>query len=199
MTIAEYAWMMNEEGWLKNSAHCDLHYITCVNYNHNTLYKLPIKPSPNLPNEQAILLYPGLCLFEGTNVSVGRGTDKPFQVIGHPNYSKGNYTFTPQSKSGAKKPLYENKLCKGYLLSDKSQDVLKTKQIPLKWLLLFYANTDKKGEFFNDFFQKLAGNAQLKQQITAGTSEKAIRSSWKADLKAFKMKRKKYLLYPDFE
>lgn len=199
MTIAEYAQMINGEGWLKGGLKCDLTYVLCENYTHNTYYDLPIKPSPNLPNNRAIILYPSLCFFEGTNVSVGRGTDTQFQVYGHPDYTEGNYQYTPTAQAGAKYPKHENKLCHGYSLTDKSaENLFETKQLDLSYLISFYQNFPNKQDFFlkNLFFDKLAGGATLRKQILAGESEAAIRASWQTDLTDFKKIRQQYLLYP---
>lgn len=199
MTVAEYARMVNGEKWLKDSVQCRLYYVPCKNYTHKSFYKLTTKPSPNLPNIRSIYLYPSLCLFEGTVVSVGRGTDLQFQVIGFPEYKKGNYTFTPRSKPGAKYPLYHNKECNGLDLSEMNEKQFQqAKKISLKWLMEMYKNAPDKKKFFNKQFNYLAGNDELKQQITEGKSEEEIRSSWKKDLEKFKKIRKKYLLYKDF-
>lgn len=203
MTIGEYAQMINGEGWLKDKITCDLTIITVKNYTHKTAYSLPINPSPNLPNDKSINLYPSLCLFEGTVVSVGRGTEKQFQVIGSPYYSnKNGYSFTPQSNVGSKYPKHQNRLCYGYELSN--QEVLSG--INLKWLITFY-NDHKafknsqgypyKEGFFSDFFTTLAGTTILEAQIKAGKSEKDIKASWKKGLEDFKAIRKPYLLYED--
>ena len=200
MTIGEYAQMINGEGWLSGSEKCNLKVITIVNYNHTDLYELPIRPSPNLPNMSSVYLYPSLGLFEGTVVSLGRGTDLPFQVIGHPKLEKGNYTFTPQPKPGALEPKYNGQLCKGYNLSDFGYVYMKdTKKIYLFWLMGTYAGTPDKATFFDDNFNYHAGNASLQQQIKEGVPEEKIRASWQEGIKKFKPIRKKYLLYTDFE
>ncbi len=202
MTVGEYAQMVNGEGWLAGSKQCDLTIIPCLNYDHTAFYELPIKPSPNLPNMHAIYLYPSLCFFEGTNVSVGRGTDKQFQVYGAPDFPLGNYSFTPMPKDGAKNPPLEGQLCKGFDLSDiKISDLQQRKRLNLSYLIDFYKNYPNKNGFFlkNLFFNKLAGNSTLRQQIIEGKSEAEIRESWKAGLENFKKMRKKYLLYKDFE
>jgi len=200
MTIAEFACMINEEGWLKKGIKCDLKYVTVENYNHTYYYELPIKPSPNLPNMNAVYLYPSLAMFEGTVISVGRGTDLPFQVIGHPFLKSGTYTFTPKSMPGATAPLYEGKECKGYDLDNFAEVYVKNiRQIYLFWLMGCYQNMDDKANYFTPMFDKIAGTAKLRQQIISGVSEDDIRKSWKPDLDKFKLIRKKYLLYPDFE
>ena len=199
MTVAEYAKMINGEGWLKNKVKCDLVYIPVDNYDHNFMYELPVKPSPNLPNMCAVYLYPSLALFEGTMVSVGRGTDMPFQVIGHPTLKNGKLTFTPKSNEGAKDPIYNGQPCQGYDLRDFGNVYMKNnKLLYLFWLQGTYRDTPDKTKYFNDYFNSLAGNATLKQQIIDGVSEEDIRKSWEEGLKKFKATRKKYLLYKDF-
>lgn len=191
MTIGEYAQMVNGQKWLKNGAQCKLTVIPCLNYNRNMVYSLLVKPSPNLPNDQSINLYASLCLFEGTNVSMGRGTEKQFQIYGSPFLTKTNFSFTPKPNFGAKDPLYNGKECFGEDLTSYP----KLKQLELKWLLKAYQNTTDKSKFFNAFFTKLAGTKKLQQQIESGVSEKEIRASWKKDLQAFQIMRKPYLLY----
>lgn len=198
MTVAEYARMVNGEGWLKGGVQCNLSYILCKNYDHNTPYELPVKPSPNLPNARSIYLYPSLCFFEGTSFSVGRGTRTQFQVIGHPDNRVGDYEFTPVSMPGAKYPKHENVLCKGLNLSELSNESLrKINRLQLNYLIDMYTNFEDKASFFNsnNFFNLLAGNETLQQQIKAGMSEADIRATWAQDLSAFKDIRKKYLLY----
>ncbi len=191
MTIGEYGQMINGEKWLKNGIKCKLIAIPCTDYNRNMAYDLPIKPSPNLPNEQAINLYASLCLFEGTNVSVGRGTEKQFQIYGSPFLPKSDFSFIPKPNFGAKEPMHKDEICYGEDLSA----VAKVNQLELKWLLKAYEETSDKTKFFNPFFTKLAGNKQLQQQIEAGISEKKIRKSWEKGLSDFKEMRKKYLIY----
>ena len=201
MTIAEYAMMINGEGWLKGKIKCNLKCILLQGYNHNSFYELPVKPSPNLPNMCSVYLYPSLALFEGTIVSVGRGTDTPFQVIGHPKLQNAKYTFTPKSIRGASKdPMYNGQLCYGYDLKDFGEMFIKnSKSLYLYWLQGTYRDTPDKSKFFNDYFNSLAGNSTLKQQIIDGTSEENIKRSWESDIKKFKEIRKKYLLYKDFD
>ena len=198
LTIAEYALMLNGEHWLANNLQCDLFYVKCVNWDHSDFYELPVKPSPNLPNNTSIYLYPSLCLFEGTKVSVGRGTDYPFQVVGFPDSKVGSFHFTPKSKSGfATKPLYENIDCKGFDLRTFGDTYIKAShQVYLYWLIGMY-QTDST-QFFNSFFDKLAGTDELRKQIIAGTSEEEIRNSWQPALDNYILMRKKYLLYKDF-
>ncbi len=202
MTIAEYARMVNGEGWLKGGVQCDLSYILCKNYDHNTPYELPVKPSPNLPNARSIYLYPSLCFFEGTSFSVGRGTNTQFQVIGHPDNTVGNYQFTPVRMPGAKYPKHENKVCNGLNLSELNNESLrKINRLQLNYVIDMYNAFSDKESFFNtnNFFNLLAGNETLQQQIKAGMSEDDIRATWQEDLRVFKDIRKKYLLYDDFE
>ncbi|MBN4052034.1 DUF1343 domain-containing protein [Cytophagaceae bacterium AH-315-L13] len=200
LTIAEYARMVNEEGWLKDGVKCKLQYIVCENYTHESIYKLPVKPSPNLRNMRSIYLYPSLGLFEGTNISVGRGTDAPFQVLGHPKYKKFEFSFTPESKPGAKYPPHKGKLCYGFDLTKiKEQDLASEKQITLNWVMVFYQNSKNKRKFFNSFFTNLAGTDKLQKQIEDRMLEKDIRATWQGDIKKYKQIRKKYLLYKDFE
>ena len=193
MTIGEYAQMINGEKWLKNSVECQLTVISMKNYDHQMAYSLPIKPSPNLPNDQSIALYPSLCFFEGTNVSVGRGTNKQFQVFGSPDLDKNyfKFSFTPQPNEGAKTPPQEGKLCYG---RDLSQLDVKP-GLNLEYLIEAYSNTANKSKFFNSFFVKLAGTAKLQEQIEKGLSEKDIKATWSKGLEDFKQVRTKYILY----
>ncbi|MGB1205922.1 MAG: exo-beta-N-acetylmuramidase NamZ family protein [Chitinophagales bacterium] len=202
MTVGELAQMINAEAWLKGGVRCDLKVVPCLNYTHKTPYELPIKPSPNLPNLRSIYLYPSLCLFEPTVVSIGRGTDKQFQVVGSPTKNEqATFSFTPVSKEGAKYPKHENKICYGQDFSSSATEDFRKNQLNLSWLIAFYTHAnDKKGFFTSpDFFNKLAGNAVLKEQIKVGLPESQIRQTWQAKLQIFKDKRKKYLLYADFE
>ena len=191
MTIGEYAKMINGEKWLANGVTCNLTVIPCANYKRDMPYSLPVKPSPNLPNDQSINLYASLCFFEGTNVSVGRGTEKQFQIYGSPFLLKTDFSFIPIPNFGAKEPMHKDILCYGEDLSK----IKKVNRLELKWLIKAYANTSDKTVFFNDFFTKLAGTKKLQEQIIEGISEKEIRKSWEADLNVFKETRKKYLIY----
>lgn len=195
MTVGEYAKMLNGEGWLANKAQCELTVISCDNYTHRTLYQLPVKPSPNLPNMASIYLYPSTCLFEGTVFSLGRGTDKPFQVYGHPALPKNLFSFTPRSVPGAKSPVLKDQVCYGY---DLSHEAHADNGIRLDWIIHAYKLFPDKEKFFNAFFNKLAGNKELMAQIKAGKSSEEIRKTWEPGLTAFKQVRKKYLLYEDF-
>ncbi len=201
MTIAEYATMINGEKWLKGGIQCKLRTITVNNYNHADFYTLPIKPSPNLLNMSAIYLYPTLCLFEGTVVSVGRGTITAFQIIGHPDLDSTLFSYIPKAIKGmSSEPPYKNKKCFGYDLSSYPLSVLKNEaKINLFWLIDLYKRLSPKCDFFTTTFDKLAGTDMLRKQIIAGKSEEEIRQSWQADLGKFKKIRKKYLLYADFE
>lgn len=191
MTIGEYAQMINGEGWLKNKAYCNLYVIPCKNYNKKMPYNLPVRPSPNLPNAQSIALYPSLCFFEGTPISLGRGTDMQFQIYGAPELTGFTYSFTPQPNFGSKNPPQNGNLCYGENLSQ----IKPPKGLSLEWLLKAYEAYPEKDKFFTNFFIKLAGTAKLQQQIEAGLSEKEIRASWEQDLRNFKKLRKDYELY----
>jgi len=201
MTIGEYAQMINGEKWLKEGVQCKLKVIKCEKYDHNTLYTLPKRPSPNLPNMKSVFLYPSVCLMEATSVSVGRGTLTPFQIIGDPNSTKGNYRFIPKSVRGATKPKHLGKQCKGYDLRDEAEKVLQTKKLDLSWILDMYASCSKKETFFKSSgsFELLVGNAKVREMIVAGKTAEQISSTWIDDVSSFKLIRKKYLLYQDFE
>ncbi len=194
LTEGELAGMINGEGWLGPNKTCSLTVIPVKNYTHQTPYVLPVRPSPNLPNQQAVLLYPSLCFFEGTVVSVGRGTDKQFQVIGSPYTKYGPYEFTPVDKPGAMNPPQEGKLCYGL---DLTQAPISKTGLMLDYLFDFYKRATNKSAFFlaGGGFDRLAGTDQLRLQLTAGVSEATIRKSWESDLAAYKAIRKKYLIY----
>ena len=194
MTIGEYAKMVNGEKWLKNGIACDLTVIPINNYNRNAIYELPVRPSPNLPNWESVYLYPTLCFFEGTIVSVGRGTETPFQIYGHPDM-RGSYTFTPKSIAGASKPLLEGQRCRGENLAEFAHDYGRNaNQLHLEWTIEAYQQLKDKG-FFNNFFVKLSGDKQLQRDLENGKSADEIRASWKDELEAFKAIRARYLLY----
>ena len=200
MTIGEYATMVNEQGWLSYGKKCTLKVIPCENYTHQTPYTLPVKPSPNLPNNRAIYLYPSLCFFEGTEVSIGRGTDKQFQLIGLPGYTKGNYSFVPTSKDGARYPKHQDERCSGYDLTTLSEEEIRAEaRLNLSHLINFYQQAPQKEKFFlkSNFFEKLSGGDQLRQQIIQGLTEDEIRKSWEPRLSEYKRMRRKYLLYPE--
>ncbi len=193
MSVGEFARMINGEGWLAGKKTARLEVVPMKNWKHADPYSLPVKPSPNLPNDQAIRLYPTVCYFEGTVLSLGRGTDMPFQVIGHPDLKGLPFQFTPVSIPGmAIKPPQENKLCFGIDL----RNVEVPKKIELHYLLDMYRRFPDKEKFFIPFFERLAGNAELRQQIKDGLSEDEIRATWQKDLEAYKSMRQKYLLYP---
>jgi uncharacterized protein YbbC (DUF1343 family) len=195
MTVGELANMINGEGWLKGGEKCDLTVIPAEHYTHSMHWHLKVKPSPNLPNDRAVNLYPSICFFEGTQLSVGRGTQFPFQVVGYPDAGFGSFVFTPKSIEGmAKNPKYKDQKCYGIDLREGPP----LQKLELKYLMAFYKKWDKEEDFFTKYFDKLAGNGELKQQIRAGLSEAQIRASWKEKLDAFKKLRKKYLLYKDF-
>ena len=218
MTIGEYAQMVLGEEWYDPNANkwgntggvFELTVINCTGYNHASLYQLPVKPSPNIPDMASVYLYPSTCYFEGTVLSEGRGTSTPFQVFGHPTLPSSLYAFTPVSREGAREPKLKNQLCYGWNLSGPPSEVQKLtgRQIQLKWLLEAYRLFPDKKSFFlpsksgkaeDYFFNKLAGNSELMQQIIEGKTEDEIRKSWQADLIKFKAIRKKYLIYKDFE
>ncbi|PWH83225.1 DUF1343 domain-containing protein [Algibacter marinivivus] len=195
MTIGEYAHMINGEKWLKNAITCDISIIPIKNYTHKTPYSLSIRPSPNLPNDQSIKLYPSLGLFEGTNINAGRGTEFQFQRFGAPFLNKAFYKFnyTPIANFGAKHPKHKNTVCYGKDLKDEVLNGVMT----LKWVIEAYKNSTDKSLFFNTKnFTKHAGTDKLQKQIEAGISEANIKATWKKDLEDFKKTRKKYLLYP---
>lgn len=194
LTLGELALMINGEGWLEDSIQCALTVIPAKNWSHKHPYSLPVSPSPNLPNTQAVTNYPSLVLFEGTVVSVGRGTTLPFQQVGHPKYTDTTYSFVPQPTSASKYPPLQGQLCYGQQVQ-----MARAQQLDLARLIHFYQQTTSNGTdtFFNDYFEKLAGTAQLREQIIKGASESAIRESWKESLEAYHLLRKKYLLYPD--
>lgn len=198
MTIAEYARMINGEKWLANGIQCDLITIRNKAYNHQSSYTLPVKPSPNLADADAIALYPSLCFFEGTVISVGRGTYDPFKMIGHPLLGlKYAFNFKPVAIDGmSKEPPYKNEICYGIDLRNYVSDsAYNRKQIELKWLIEMYKSYPDSSKFFNSFFDKLAGNSKLRAQILEGLSEEEIRMTWRKDLQRFNRTRRKYLLY----
>lgn len=194
MTIGEYAKMINGEGWLKDNAKCDITVVEMEHYNHENTYSLPIRPSPNLPNDQSITLYPSLGLFEGTNINAGRGTEFQFQRYGAPFLDASHYTFTytPQPNFGSKYPKHKDVLCYGEDLSK----IKAERRFTLKYVIDAYTNATDKSKVFNTAnFTKHAGTEKLQQQIESGMSEEAIRATWKDDLEAFKAIRAKYLIY----
>jgi uncharacterized protein YbbC (DUF1343 family) len=192
MTLGEQAKMINGEKWLKDGIQCKLTVIPCRYYDRSKSYSLPVRPSPNLPNDQSINLYVSLCLFEGTNVSMGRGTEKQFQIYGSPYLPKSNFAFTPKPNFGDKAPLYNGVECNGEDLSA----IPRINRLEIKWLIKAYQTTEDKSKFFDKRkFSIRAGNEKLQQQIEAGLSEEEIRNSWKEGLENFKKRRAKYLIY----
>ncbi|QSS97535.1 exo-beta-N-acetylmuramidase NamZ domain-containing protein [Psychroflexus sp. ALD_RP9] len=193
LSIAEYAQMINGEGWLNNGIKAKLELVKLKHYNKAEIYEVPINPSPNLPNAKAINLYPSLCFFEGTTVNAGRGTNLQFQIYGSPFLKQETYTFnfTPQPNKGAKHPKHEAKLCFGENLSTSPQ----LAELNLKWLIKAYKNTKNQDDFFNSFFNKLAGNASLQEQIKAGKTADEIKQSWQKGLIEYQKKIEPYLLY----
>ena len=196
MTVGEYASMINEEGWLKNGVKCDLVVIKCKNYTHKILYELPVKPSPNLPNQTSVYLYPSICFFEGTSISLGRGTSFPFQVFGNPDLPDRGFSFVPESVPGAKNPPHLGIKCFGTDL----RDAIKMKLVPkpelnLDWVISAYNDFPKKDKFFNSYFDVLAGGPVLREQIQKGMTSEQIRETWKDGLAKFAKTREKYLLY----
>ncbi len=193
LTVGEFAQMINGEGWLEGKKKCELEVITLKNWNHDDEYILPIKPSPNLPNQQAVKLYPSICFFEGTPLSLGRGTLDPFQIIGHPDLKNMPFQFTPKDIAGMSiDPPQENKVCYGLDL----RTVEVPKKIALHYLIDMYNAFPEKEKFFVPHFARWAGNDLLAEQIKAGLSEEEIRETWQADLTRYKAMRAKYLLYP---
>lgn len=194
MTFGEHAKMINGEKWLKDGILCKLTVIPCLNYDRSKSYSLPVRPSPNLPNDQSINLYVSLCLFEGTNVSMGRGTEKQFQIYGSPYLPKSDFAFTPKPNFGDKDPLYNGIECNGEDLSA----IPRINRLEIKWLIKAYQTTADKSKFFDKRkFSIRAGNEKLQQQIEAGLSEEEIRNSWKEGLENFKKMRQQYLIYKE--
>ncbi len=200
LTVGELALMINGEGWLAEGKRCSLTVVPCANYDHQRRYDLPITPSPNLPNARSVYLYPWLCFFEGTTVSIGRGTTKQFQVYGHPDFPGGTCTFRPVSRPGATSPKHEGRECRGFCLGDMSVAEIRSQaRLDLSYLLDFYASFPEGAPFFlaNNFFDRLAGTARLRKQILEGYSEAEIRATWAADLAAYREMRKAYLIYEE--
>ena len=199
LTVGELVKMINGEKWLENGAQCDFTVIPVKNYDHSMKYELPVIPSPSLPNYTSVRLYMSLCLFEGTDINVGRGTDWPFQVIGYPDPIFGDFTFTPSTRPGMVAHV-EQQGEKCYGIDLRSINAQKEK-FTMKYVLDFYNKSNFKKTFFSrpDFFDKLAGTDQLRMQILAGKTEAEIKASWADELKEYKTMRKKYLLYKDFE
>lgn len=197
MTLGELALMVNGEHWLPESRTCDVTVIPCKNYTHQTKYRLPIPPSPNLPNMTSVYLYPSTCYFEATPVSLGRGTDKPFQVYGHPDMKGYSYSFTPRSIPGAKNPPQLNKLCHGVDLSGMSDEEIWKRGIDLSYVIDAYRNLNIGDKFFTSFFEKLIGVDYVRRMIEDGKDADEIKACWQDDVKKFKEQRKPYLLYAE--
>ena len=194
MTIGEYGKMVNGEGWLKDGVRCDLIVVPMRHYQRMAIYELPVKPSPNLPNWESVYLYPTLCFFEGSIVSVGRGTETPFQIFGHPNM-RGEYSFTPKSTTGASKPMLEGQRCRGENLVEYAHGYAHNQnQLQLEWIISAYQQLKDKG-FFTNYFRLLSGDKQLQKDIENGMRADEVRASWQNELDAVKMVRAKYLLY----
>ncbi len=199
MTIGEYAQMLNGERW-HEAEPCELTVLPCLNYRRSVPYVFPIKPSPNLPTMESVYLYPSICLFEGTKVSVGRGTSEPFTIIGEPGNKNGDFEFIPEPKAGASiKPKHKGVTCRGYDLSDFVLKPAEISQLDLNWLVRMYNETDDRSDFFleNRYFDKLAGTDQLRKDITAEIDLDVIRQSWQEELDKFRSIRAKYLIYKD--
>lgn len=197
MTLGELALMVNGERWLPASRICDITVIKCKNYTHQTMYQLPIPPSPNLPNMKAVYLYPSICYFEATPVSLGRGTQLPFQVYGHPNMTGYNYSFTPHSTSGAKSPPQLGRLCHGVNLSELSEEEIRKKGVDLSYLIDAYQNLNMDDYFFRPFFERLIGTDYVRKMIEQGKDADEIKAMWKEDVEKFKVQRRPYLLYEE--
>lgn len=194
LTVGELAAMINGEGWLEGGIKCELLVIPMQNYQHSDAYSLPIKPSPNLPNDQSIMLYPSLCFFEGTQMSIGRGTYFPFQVIGYPDSTFGEFTFTPVSIDGMSKyPKHQDNVCFGVDLREQEAP----NKLDLSYVIDFYNKWDKEEDFFTKYFDTLAGTNQLKKQIESGKSKEEIRATWQLGLEKYRALRRKYLLYEE--
>ena len=197
MTLGELAMMANGEGWLKDGKKVKLSVIPCTGYTHATRYRLPVPPSPNLPDMKAVYMYPSTCYFEATPVSLGRGTDTPFTIYGHPQMKAGDYYFTPDSRPGAKNPPQLGKRCRGRNLRSMSEDDMIAQGVNFEYVIDAYNAMGRPKNFFTSFFELLAGNAKIRQMIESGASAEQIRATWSDDVKTFKAKRKPYLLYPE--
>jgi uncharacterized protein YbbC (DUF1343 family) len=197
MTLGELANMVNGEGWLPDDRKCDLEVITCDNYTHQTLYSVPVPPSPNLPNMKSIYLYPSTCYFEATPVSLGRGTSKPFQIYGHPNMKGYDFSFTPRSMPGAKNPPQLNKECYGVDLSGLPDEKIFEEGIDLSYVIDAYNNLNMGNHFFRPFFEKLIGVDYVREMIMQGSPAEEIEAMWTDDVEKFKEQRRPYLLYEE--
>ncbi|WP_332457636.1 exo-beta-N-acetylmuramidase NamZ family protein [Petrimonas sp.] len=197
MTLGELALMINGEKWLPQGRICDVTVIPCENYTHQTKYELPVAPSPNLPNTQSIYLYPSTCLFEGTVMSLGRGTSFPFQAYGHPNFKGSGFSFTPRSVPGAKNPPLLNRKCYGVDLRNVSYEQIWEYGFDLSYVIDAYKNLKMGDKFFTNFFEKLVGVDYIRQDIIAGKSAREIKEKWFCDVLRFKQQRRPYLLYDE--
>ena len=195
LSLGELARMINGEGWLAGNKKCRLKVVKVVGWTHQQTYHLPLSPSPNLPTQQAVRLYPSLCLFEGTKMSIGRGTQMPFEVIGYPDSTMGSFSFVPISVPAATRPKHMHLRCYGRSM----RELMPPRQLLLEPILYFYARFKEKDSFFLPYFDRLAGTSELREQIQAGYSESEIRASWQTDLQTYRQMRKRYLLYPDKE
>ncbi|HVN56892.1 MAG TPA: DUF1343 domain-containing protein [Bacteroidales bacterium] len=196
MTVGEYAMMVNGEGWLEGGKRCNLVVVPCINYSHSRFYKLPVRPSPNLPDQNSVWLYPTLCFFEGTALSCGRGTPFPFEVFGSPEMPDKGFSFTPRSGPGSKSPMYKDKVCFGVDLRDATtRGLVPAGRINLQWIIEAYRDYPDKPKFFNSYFDTLAGGPVLRQQIEKGMSAEEIRATWAGGIEKFMKIRAKYLLY----
>jgi len=201
LTLGEYAMMMRGEGWLDTDSVCDLRVIRVSGYTHSDFYQLPVAPSPNLPNMAAVYLYPSLGLFEGTKISIGRGTDFPFHFVGYPGMPNSNYSLMPLSRPGfSLNPTFKNQMCHGFILKEFGESFLRDQgKLYLFWLQEIYNAYPDKKHFFTSYFNRLSGNSSLKKMLKKRKSMEMIVNSWQKDLKNYAEIRKKYLLYPDFE
>ena len=197
MTLGELARMINGERWLKSGKTCKLTIIPCKNYTHQTRYDLPVAPSPNLPNMKSVYLYPSLCYFEATPVSLGRGTDKPFQIFGHPDMKIYDFHFTPESRPGAKNPPQMGNTCYGKDLSQLRDSNIWARKIDLSYLIEAYKAVNKGDSFFSSFFEKLIGVGYVRKMIEQGKNAAEISRMWQGDVEKFKKQRRKYLLYKE--
>lgn len=197
MTLGELALMANGEGWLNGKAKVKLTVIPCDNYTHSTRYRLPVAPSPNLPDMKSIYLYPSTCYFEATPVSLGRGTDMPFQIYGHPDMKGCDFSFTPKSRPGAKKPPMMDRLCHGRDLRNLTEEQMIAQGINLDYIIDAYRNLGSKPDFFTSFFERLIGVDYVRTMIAAGASASEIKARWADDVAKFKTKRAPYLLYAE--
>jgi len=196
MTLGEYAGMVNGEGWLANGVTCNLTVIRCSGYTHDTMYELPVIPSPNLPNMNSVYLYPSICFSEGTVLSCGRGTDFAFQVLGAPKLPDTGFSFTPQPTFGSSNPKYNGVVCCGIDLRNALQDGLVPKpEINIDWIIDAYNAYPEKESFFTGYFDTLAGSSLLREQIIQGMTPEEIKATWKEGIDKFRVVRQKYLLY----